>query len=60
MEIAPYTTSGKSWKCANFMYTGNVQKYGISVHLLEIYEYLRCSFSSCGGGFKCATLLEGS
>ena len=36
MEIVPYTTSGN-------VNTGNV----ISVHLLGISEYLKCSFSSC-------------
>ena len=30
-----------SKKCTNFMYTRNVQKCGISVHLLGISEYLK-------------------
>ena len=29
------------------MYTGIVQKCGISVTFTEIFQYLKCSFSSC-------------
>ena len=31
----------------NLMYTGNVQKSEISVTFTEIFQYLKCSFSSC-------------
>ena len=44
MEIVPYTTSGNVKEMCKFH---EHQKYGISVHLLGISEYLKCSFSSC-------------
>jgi len=46
----------KSRKCWNVMYTGNVQKCGISVTFKEISLYLKCSSSSCGRGDWCRPL----
>ena len=46
-KLYPILLQEMSRKCANFMNTGNVQKHGISIHLLWISEYLKCSFCSC-------------
>ena len=44
MEIVLYTTSGNVMEMCKFH---EHWKYGISVHLLGISEYLKYSFSSC-------------
>ena len=47
MEIVPYTTSGNVKEMHKFHEHQKCTEHGISVHLLWISEYLKCSFSSC-------------